>query len=165
MCRSSCFKDTQFYFTLYSHLTGPFLPKCSSHRRSPQRNAQGKWLNNIERQSKVKKHRGSVFWPQKMYLPTKQDTTKGEMCRSSSPPRLYLSRYFPRTVSPWVASKMSQIPAAAVVSPRNCCPRLMRPCCPKRRLLLSSGRLGIEPSSQLCSGWQLWDEGGEDSVR
>lgn len=145
--------------TLYSHLTlpGPFPFKRSSHAdaRHKEMRKESDWASRREQYIVAAR-----LLPQKMYLPTKQDTAKGKMHRSSAPPRLCL--YFPRTVLRGLRRKCHRF-QQCLSSPQDCCPRLvrlMRPCCLEYRLLLSSGRLGIEPSSPLCSGWQLWDEGG-----
>lgn len=113
--------------------------------------------------SKGKRHEGSVVvfflpLPDKMYLPTKLDTTRGgnvPFLSASTP--LSPSVFSQNRSPPWVASKMSQIPAVAVVpTGGNGCPKTaadsydhVAPAAAECRLLLllSSGRLGIEPST------------------
>lgn len=110
------------------------------------------------------------FLLDKIYLPAKSDTAKGGTRRSSTPlsppvslPRAALrgSRRKCHRFQQWLPPPPTDQPNPAVRPPTAAdryrpewrgCPRLTRPCCPERRLLLSSGRFGIEPPSQHCSG-------------
>lgn len=144
-----------FYFTPYSHLPGPFILKRSPAKTLATKKCARKVAKQDTNPRRRVKHTGAAgflfFCQTKCTYQRNRTPQRGEMCCSSSPPRLYLCLYFPRTVLRGLRRKchrFQQWPSSpfGVVALHSA--RLIRPCCPECRLLLSSGRLGIEPSSQ-----------------
>lgn len=149
---------------LYCYLPGLFFLKRSPRGRRPQQTRRESGETRHESRGRGKGTCAAVFFNGQNVL-TNEIGHRKRRGERAAPLRLHAS------VSVWIfptaifvgCVENFQIPALAVVPHwTGCLPvgRLMRLCCPECRLPLSSGRLGIEPSTQYRSVWQLLDEGG-----
>lgn len=157
-----------FVFHTYQACSSLNAARRDAHRKEMRKESSWTRLKHRRRW----KETGATGFPF-LFLFARQNVLTNEIghhrgrnvpCRLASTP-LSLCAYFPRTVLRGLRRKCHRFQQWLSSSPRNDCPRfdrLMRPCCPECRLLLSSGRLGIELNTAQDDSFGMKEEEEEE---